>query len=455
MAFLISLLLAGCASAPKVPFIQPIQVDDEVRISKEFRREARKSLKMVTHPEVERYVDGVGQKILSAMGPQPYEYRFFVVENPELNAFAVPGGSVFVHTGLLEQVRTTDELAGVLGHEIIHIKGRHIARMSGPDPLSLLGLLGVFLAGGGPQAQAAGALGQAVAAARQLSYTRQLEQEADALGVKYMAEAGFDPQGALGFLKLIEQERTLNPVDIPPYLMTHPVTAERIAGMEAAIRSFGLKGPGSEHRADPLKRIQTIMRLEENEAQSLLLQYEKLLKQDPQSPELTHLLGIVYAYQGRWSEARQNYERARAIDPKRPGIDRDLGRLYLRTGEMAKARGALERALQAEPKEPLNYLYLGEWFEKEAKFSEAAGAYLNARRLSESWAEPAHRLALLYGKMNRLGDAYYYLARFHLLLDEDEKAIQNMERAVKAFGEHSPRGQIIKEEIASLKRQPR
>lgn len=451
-SFLFVFVLSGCGSyvPPPVPFVKPITEDEDVRISRQFRREARKKLKLVNHPEVERYVNQVGQRIISVMGPQPFDYRFFVVENSQLNAFAVPGGSIYVHTGLMERISSTDELAGVLGHEIVHVKARHIARISGPDPASLLALLGVFLAGSGAQAQAVGALGQALAVTRQLSYNRQLEQEADALGVRYMAEAGYNPRAALAFLKLIDQERMLNPVDLPPYLMTHPLTQERITGVEAVIHSLGLERPRLEY-SDPIKRVQTILRLERHDSDAVINDYERLLNQYPGSAETVHLLGFAYHYKGRWAEARENYERTRVLNPKSPGVDRDLGRLYTQIGEFRLAHEAFERSLSAEPKEPLNYLFLGELFEKESNFREAVGAYLRAHNLSPLWAEPPHRLGVVYGKMNRLGDAYYYLGRSHLLSDEDEKAIADLERALKIIGENSPRGQVVREELEVVK----
>ena len=430
--------------------MKPVQEDQEVRISREFRREARKKLKLITNPEVERYVEQIGKRVLAAMGPQPFDYRFFVVEDSRLNAFAVPGGSIYVHTGLMDRISRTDELAGVLGHEIVHVKSRHIARISGPDPTSLLALLGVFLAGGGPQAQAVGALGQALAATRQLSYSRQLEQEADALGVRYMAQAGYDPRAALGFLKIVDQERLLNPVDLPPYLMTHPLTQERIAGVEAVIRSLEPSWSASE-QPDPIKKIQAILRLERHEADAVIGEHERLLSQSPDRAEVAHLLAIAYHHKGRWLEARENYERARSLDPKSSGIDRDLGRLYTQMGDFALAHKAFERSLSAEPKEPLNYLFLGELFERESNLPEAISAYLRAHNLSPSWPEPPRRLGVAYGKMNRLGDAYYYLGRSHLLLDDDAKAIADLERALKILGASSPRGQLIKEELDFIK----
>ena len=147
---MVCLLVSSCSSSSQVakdilPSISGPSEDEEVRISREFRREARKQLKFVTNPEVERYIDRLGQRILSTMGPQPFDYRFFVIQDDQLNAFAVPGGSIFFFTGLIEKAKTTSEIAGVLGHEIVHVKGHHMARQSGPDAISLLGLLGAFL----------------------------------------------------------------------------------------------------------------------------------------------------------------------------------------------------------------------------------------------------------------------------------------------------------------------
>ncbi|MBI2090147.1 MAG: M48 family metalloprotease [Deltaproteobacteria bacterium] len=454
--FLYTLLLVtgftGCASRlpAQIPLVKPLAEDEEVRISREFRRQAKKQLQLVRHPEIERYVDRIGRQLLSPMGPQPFDYRFFVVENSQLNAFAIPGGTIYVHTGLIERVKSTDELAGVLGHEIAHAKGRHIARISGPDPLSLLALLGVFLSGGGTQAQAAGALGQALAATRQLAYNRQLEQEADTLGVKYMAEAGYDPRAALAFLRLIDQERMLNPVDIPPYLMTHPLTQERLSRVEAVVSSLRT-GAAKREAADPIRKIQTLLRLERHEADAVIGEYERVLGQDPQNAEALRMLGLAYQYRGKWTEAREHLERARALDPQGPGMERDLGRLYTQMNEYRLAHDAFQRALSAEPKEPLNHLWLGELFEKEGKFSEAVLAFLQAHTLSPLWPEPAQRLGVVYGKMNRLGDAHYYLARSQLLADEDELALANLERALKIFRPASPRGQLITDEIAAIK----
>src|SRR6185295_18864574 len=108
-----------------------------------------------------------------------------------------------------------------------------------------------------------------------------------------------------------------------------------------------------------------------------------------------------------------------------------------------------------DPKEALTYLYRGELHEKQGDLRGAAGAYLNAASLAPLWDKPPYRLSIVYGKLDRLGDAYYQLGRSFLLQDEDERAIADFERAVRSLGENSPRGQLIREEIKTLRARQR
>jgi len=451
---LAGLFAASCTPrlSSVLPSVSPPAEDEEVRISREFRREAKKHFKFVTHPEVERYIDRLGRRILSVSGPQPFDYRFFVVEDSQLNAFAVPGGSIYFYSGLLERAQSTSEIAGVLGHEIIHIKGRHMARSSGPDAISVLSLLGMVLLArsGGAGAQAAGTVGQAISATRQIAYNRQLELEADTLGARYMALAGFDPKGAMAFLKTLDEERALNPINIPAYLMTHPVTHERIANMQLVIRSLDNTGVNVEE-PDPLKKIQIILRMERRDGDAVLAEYEKLAAQRPDSAEMLYLLAFARQLKGQLAQAQQSYEQARELSPNNPALLRDLGRLYTQLGNTERAEAALQRSLELQPKESLTYLYLGELHEKRNDFRSAVGAYLNAYNLSPLWDKPPQRLGVAYGKLDRLGDAYYYLGRSLLLQDEDEKAFAAFEKAAKIAGSNSPRGQLIREELESLR----
>jgi beta-barrel assembly-enhancing protease len=442
----------SCASyRSPLPSVSGPSEDEETRISREFRREAKKHLTYVNNPEIERYIERIGQRILSVMGPQPFDYRFFIVADSQLNAFAVPGGSIFFYTGLIERAKSTSEIAGVMGHEIVHIKGRHMARHSGPDAISLLSLVGMLLlARSGAGAQAAGVVGQAVSATRQIAYSRQLEMEADTLGVRYMASAGYDPAGSLGFLKTLDQERSLNPVDVPAYMLTHPVTQERVANVQLVIRSLGSVQSKSES-LDQLKKMQAILRLERQETDKVIDEYQKLVVETPEDSLAFHLLALAQHHKGQMLQAEHNYQKALKLNPQDAGLYRDLGRLYAGSGDFSAARAALDRALTMEPKEPLNYLYLGDVLEKENDLRAAAGAYLNAHQLSPLWDKPPARLAVVYGKLDRLGDAYYYRGRSFLLQDEDERATADFEKAIKILGANSSRAQTIKDELNNLR----
>jgi beta-barrel assembly-enhancing protease len=446
------LFVTSCASyRSPLPSVSGPSEDEETRISREFRREAKKHLTYINNPEVERYIERIGQRILSVMGPQPFDYRFFVVADSQLNAFAVPGGSVFFYTGLIERAKSTSEIAGVMGHEIVHIKGRHMARHSGPDAISLLSLVGMLLLSrSGAGAQAAGVVGQAISATRQIAYSRQLELEADTLGVRYMTSAGYDPAGSLGFLKTLDQERSLNPIDVPAYMMTHPVTQERVANVQLVIRSLGNVQSKSES-LDQLKKIQVLVRLERQETDKVIDEYKKLVAQTPEDSVAYHLLALAQHHKGQLPQAKNNYEKAVKLNAQDAGLYRDLGRLYTDAADFSAARAALDHAVTLEPKEPLNYLYLGELLEKENDLRAAAGAYLNAHQLSPFWDKPPARLGAVYGKLERLGDAYYYRARSLLLQDEDERAMADLERAIKIIGANSARGQTIKDELDNLR----
>lgn len=452
-ALIVVLLINSCSSVrmPSVPGITPPGEDEEVKISREFRREARKHFKFVTNLEVQRYVDNIGRRLLSVMGPPEFNYRYFVVEESELNAFSVPGGSIYLYTGLLDRMKSTDELASVMAHETIHARNHHMVRMSGLDPISILGILGaVAAARSGAGSEAALMVGEGISATRQIAYTRQLEMEADTLGLKYMAEAGYDPRAMLSFEKTMLKEQTLSPIDVPRYLLDHPLTQDRIANVELMIRSMKLR-PRVAKGPDPIKKIQTLIRIERHQTDAVIAEQKKIIDDEPKNAEPYQLLGIAYLSKGMWPQARENLERAMALNPLSPGIDWDLGRLYTRMKNYPAAHAAFQRALAKGSDEALTDVYLGELYEQESDLADAAGAYLNASNLAPLWDKPPQQLGLVYGKLNRLGDAYYYLGKSLALEDEDEKAIVDYEKAIKILGKNSPRAELIEEELKTLK----
>ncbi|MEG1055578.1 MAG: M48 family metalloprotease, partial [Janthinobacterium sp.] len=178
----------------------------------------------------------------SVRGETNYDYFFFAVRDPQLNAFALPGGFIAVHSALLLAAQTEAELASVLSHEIGHVAQRHIARMLGQQrqdalmPLAAILLAALASRAGGDVAMGVFAAGQGLAIQRQLNFGRDAEREADRIGFQIMGEAGFDTTGMVAFFGRMQAASRSYSDLMPAYLQTHPLTTERIADIQARIR---------------------------------------------------------------------------------------------------------------------------------------------------------------------------------------------------------------------------
>ena len=197
-------------------------------------REVRSRLTIVGDPQVEQYVQALGYRLAAASGSRNPGFTFFVVEDESVNAFAAPGGFVGVNSGLILATRTESELASVLAHEIAHVTQRHIAQaVADADRTNLpvlAGILAAVLIGtrnvDAGQATAAAVIGST--AQRQINFTRRNEMEADRVGIRMLAAAGFDPGDMAGFFEKLQNASRYSQRP-PEFLSTHPVTTDRIA----------------------------------------------------------------------------------------------------------------------------------------------------------------------------------------------------------------------------------
>jgi len=227
---LIALLLGGCSSLGKINLISE---EEEMQMGAQFAAQLEKELTFVHDPEVNAYIDRLGQSIARVSQRNNIPYHFFVVESDEVNAFAVPGGYLYVDRGLIEAAANESELAGVMGHEIGHIVGRHSARqMSQQYGISILAGLAL---GQNPN-MLAELTAQILATGVVSSYSREMESEADSYGVQELYDAGIDPNGLPSFFdKLIALEKGGGSSAVEKYFSTHPATPDRAASTRAQI----------------------------------------------------------------------------------------------------------------------------------------------------------------------------------------------------------------------------
>lgn len=206
--------------------------------------------KVLEDPLLHGYINDLGYRLLAHTNfPDNLDFTFFVVNSDTINAFAVPGGYIGVHSGLIAATRNEDELASVLAHEIAHITQSHIQRSIEDArkmaPLAGLALLGAVLAtqagGSGDAAPAILIGGMGAVAQRRINFTRKDEAEADRIGIQTLAAAGFDPDGMANFFSRMQQllRPSTSGMQVPPLLRSHPVTSQRIS--EARARARALK----------------------------------------------------------------------------------------------------------------------------------------------------------------------------------------------------------------------
>ena len=211
--------------------------DKEVETGRRLARRVEREMPLTADETLQHRAQDIGARIAAVCDRKELVYSFAVVDQDDVNAFSLPGGYVFINSGLIKQAASDDELAGVIAHEVAHVAARHAVKRFESGLGLQLATLATIAARQGAAAQGFGVAAQAA----QLAYARQDELEADQLGVKYMKAAGFDPKAMLTFLeklqKLDEDKPHYLPRGVirPQYALTHPFVPDRIWAVKEAL----------------------------------------------------------------------------------------------------------------------------------------------------------------------------------------------------------------------------
>jgi predicted Zn-dependent protease len=418
----------------------------EQELGKRFALEAREQLPLIDDVEIEEYVTRIGQKIVAALGKQPFTYEFSVMRDARINAFAVPGGYVYINAGLLVAASDDDEVAGVLGHEIAHVNAHHLMRQEEATRLlNYATILGVLLSAVHP---AVGAGAAAMNAAAQLKYRREFEQEADYLGATYVQQAGYDPSGMLDFLKKMLDQQRLTPTSAPPYLQSHPLTDARLNNLEAILRTHQWEGRPRPGTSLGLARVQLLARARMEPAQELVEAYWRAAATQPADGRLRYLLGLAYFETGSFEPARESFEAAQRLGFG--DVSRELGRTWLRLRQPEKARELLSRAAETAPDDPLAHHELGKVLETLDDSEGAMREYERALQLAPGFEEAHYNLGMLAGRAGRYGEGFYHLGNAFKLRGEIGRALSQFKKAEPLLPPGSERAQQTHAEIIEL-----
>ncbi len=363
----------------------------EAQIGRQIMRQIRLSGALVEDAQINEYISDIGHRVAAHANNGDYSFTFFVVNAPSINAFALPGGYIGVHTGLIEATRSEDELAGVIAHEVAHVTQRHIARAihanSRQSLLTTAIMLGALIAGaagaGGDAVQGAMAVAQGSAAQQQINFTRSNEYEADRVGIDSLAAAGFDPMAMASFFEVLS--RSTRPVEfrVPEFLRTHPVGAARVSEARGRARSypkvdrenshnygitkarlkvasFGTPEEALEHydsrdyaqQDDSARYGRALAYMRAGRHRDALDIFNDLLANDQQV--ISYHIGKARAELAleRIRASRETYERALALFPRNLPLVVDYGEALLQLGDAEHAHNLLLDLLNNVPPTP-------------------------------------------------------------------------------------------------------
>ena len=379
---------------------------DEQALSRTIMRDIYADPLYLDDPEVEAYLEQLGYRLVSVSSRNQRDFTFFVVQQPTVNAFALPGGNIGVHAGLLLTAQNESELASVLGHEIAHVTQDHIARMIASQAQSYwpsLAALGIALlaARSNPQiANAAIVSTQALSIQNQLNYTRDYEREADRIGYEMLSKAGFDPHGMESFFGKLQRTNRLYDTSAPAYLRTHPLTSERIADMEARSETSSYLQVAN---SLDFELVRARLRALEGTPQQAVKTFQSQLQDKRYSLPAAAQYGLALAFlrARNYSGAESEYQKlSTQLNARSPMIASLAGRIALESGQAELALTRYRTGLTAYPAyRPLLYGYANSLLK--ANRAEDSAAYLNSQL--NIWPQDA-RLWRLAGQAHaRLG----------------------------------------------------
>jgi len=430
-------------------------VEDEKKLGKEFHEKLLKSQVLIEDERINSYVGKIGQRILSSTEKAPFDFQFFVIRSNAINAFATPGGYVYVNQGLITLVENESELAAVLAHEIAHVNSRHIADIIDKSKKLNIAtmaavLAGAFLGGGGEMTAAIAGFSMAAATSLNLKYSREHEEEADRLGAVYLANTGYDGGAMLNFLKVMRRYEFYSN-SIPSYFLTHPGTDERLAYLDALVQT-GFARKGAESIVGRLKRIQTVLLLESGDPETNLKHFREGLKRNPNDIDDLYGVAATEARQGLTPQSLEHFQQALKLAPEDVDILKDLGISCFRIGQTAQAVTYLKKAASLTEGNEEILLYLGRSYDNRGDYAAALSIYRQLEKKKTDDPEIYYNLAMAYGKTNNPGESHYNFGLYFKKKQRLDSAMFHFHLALKYYPQDSEKARQIQSEIATIKK---
>jgi predicted Zn-dependent protease len=429
-------------------------IQDEKKLGKEFYDKMEEHKLILNNKILKDYVTKIGNLVLAQTIKAPFNFNFYIIDSTAINAFATPGGYIYINKGLIMAAENEAELAGVIAHEIGHANARHVASIiEKSQKLNMAALAamlaGVFLGGGGQSSVAIAAFSLAGAGSMTLRYMREHEEEADRLGLEYLVRAGYYPAAMIDFLKIMKQNEFLSKT-MPSYLQTHPGTDDRIIYMDSLILTQYHQS-GAKNIIGNFSRIQAIIPLDISELSNKYRQLEQSLKSDSDNVDLLYNIALAEDQLGQTESSLKHFQKALSLSPQDDDILKNIGLIYLKMGKADLAQDYLLHAISSNPNNDEITLALAKAYFSTGKYQKALDCYLSVKdkELVDD-TDINYFLAMTYGKLNNQGESHFYFGLYFKKEKKKESALFHFKEALNYFPQDSERRITINNEIKEL-----
>ena len=423
---------------PSATFLSGVQ---ERKLGESVMRQIRGSGGYLNDPEVNGYLNELGNRLVTAIPGAPFDFEFFAMADPSVNAFALPGGFVGVNTGLILLTQSESELASVLGHEITHVTQHHIARGIGNQRDALLMALGAIAAAvlasrsksssSGDMTQGAIAAAQGLAIQGQINFTREIEYEADRLGFERTYAAGFDPNAMAGFFERLQKASVWFEGYSPSYFHDHPETYQRIA--EAQARAYAKPFRQIPDSLD-FQMVRALLKSYEGTPRDAVLFFKDAIAERKFNNEVAAHYGLVAAllraqdFKGAQAELAELEKSA----PPHPMIEGVAGQVLTQSGQLKAAIARYQTALVRYPRKMQLVYDYPDALLKDNQAAKAAG-FVSEQLQRFPSDGPLHQLAArTYAALGKQLLQHQHQAEFYAWQGNLKAAVMQLELAIKA-----------------------
>jgi beta-barrel assembly-enhancing protease len=418
--------------------------NEEYRLGLQVYRQLLESGVVLDDPLLNDYLQDVGQRIVAAADNDGTVFTFFAVNEGSVNAFAIPGGFVGVHRGLLEATHTEGELAGVLAHEIAHVLQRHFVRRTEElaqanlltTVLSIAGLVLSSGASGAAGVEATTAIiyaGQSAMIQNQINFTREYEYEADRVGLSYLADSGFDVSGMADFFGSLAQRMRITTSQVPEFLLTHPVSVARINEARNRERNYELRRVSDTRRYALIKSRVAV--LSHTGGQDLLESMEGLEAPPSRWTAVSRAYGRALALSsvGRSEEASEIMAGLLREHDDVIAFHIGLAEMQAQAGNHAQSLVTLANANRLFPRSrPVTLAYF-EALMADGRPRLAHDLLLDLlNNIPDPTPPEVRRLAQAAGDSGDIAEGHGYMAEYNLMLGDLEEAVIQLTLALRS-----------------------